>query len=96
VVGATTEQINLSQVHSHTGGDLHGDVSELMAKCVCHPSEQQRDLLAVLQIWQDLFLDVSLVPVVIHGGAGGLGEVGALEHGCWSGGGGFVVIPRLC
>jgi hypothetical protein len=26
----------------------------------------------------------------------GWGEVGALECGCWSGGGGSVVIPRLC
>jgi hypothetical protein len=34
------------------------------------PSDRQRGLLAVLQIWRDLFLDVSLVPVVIHGGAG--------------------------
>jgi hypothetical protein len=36
---------------------------------------------------------VSLVPVVIHDGVGGRGEVGALEHGCWSGGGGSIVIP---
>jgi hypothetical protein len=26
------------------------------------PSDRQRGLLAVLQIWRDLFLDVSLVP----------------------------------
>jgi hypothetical protein len=59
------------------------------------PLDQKHGLLAVLQIWRDLFLDVSLVPVVIHSGARGQGEVGALEHGCWSGGGGSVVIPRL-
>jgi hypothetical protein len=59
------------------------------------PLDRQRGLLAVLQIWQDLFVDVSLVHVVIHGGARGWGEVGALEHGCWSGGGGSIVIPRL-
>ena len=34
VVGATHGQINLPQLHSHTGGDLHGGVSELMATCV--------------------------------------------------------------
>jgi hypothetical protein len=34
-VGAASEQINLSQLHSHTGGDLHGGVSEFMATCAC-------------------------------------------------------------
>jgi hypothetical protein len=34
-VGAAPGQINLSQLHSHTGGVLHSGVSELMASCVC-------------------------------------------------------------
>ena len=33
VVGAAAGKINLPQLHSHTGGDLHGGVSELMATC---------------------------------------------------------------
>jgi hypothetical protein len=33
-------------------------------------SDQQRGLLAVHQIWRDLFLDVSLVSVIFCGGAG--------------------------
>jgi hypothetical protein len=59
------------------------------------PSDRQRGLLAVHQIWRDLFLDVSLVFVVIDGDAGGRGEVDALEQGCWSRGGGSVVISQL-
>jgi hypothetical protein len=35
-----------------------------------------------------MFLDVSLAFVIIRGGAGGRGEMDALEQGCWSGGGG--------
>lgn len=35
VVGAAPGQINLPQLHSHTGGDLHGGVSELLATCAC-------------------------------------------------------------
>jgi hypothetical protein len=58
-------------------------------------SDRQRGLLAIYQIWRDLFLDMSLASVVFCGGAGGRGEVGALERGCWSGGGGSIVIPRL-
>jgi hypothetical protein len=38
----------------------------------------QLGLLAILQIWQDLFLGVSLAY------AGGRGEVVSLERGCWS------------
>jgi hypothetical protein len=38
---------------------------------------------------------VLLAFVVICDGAGGLGEVILLERGCWYGGGGFVVLPRL-
>ena len=34
VVGATLRQINRPQLHSHTSGDLHGGVSELMATYV--------------------------------------------------------------
>jgi hypothetical protein len=59
-------------------------------------SDRQCGLLAVHQIWRELFLGVSLASIVSCGGAGGRGEVGALERGCWSGGGGSVVIPRLC
>jgi hypothetical protein len=33
VVGATSEQINLPQLYSHTDDDLHGGVSGLMTKC---------------------------------------------------------------
>jgi hypothetical protein len=35
VEGAAPRQINLLQLQSHTGGVLHGGVSELMASCVC-------------------------------------------------------------
>ena len=35
VVGAAPGRINLLQLYSHTGGVFHGDVSELMALCVC-------------------------------------------------------------
>ena len=35
VVGAALGQINLPQLHSHTGVVLHGGVSELVALCVC-------------------------------------------------------------
>jgi len=35
VVGAAPGRINLPQLHSHTGGVLHGGVSELMGSCVC-------------------------------------------------------------
>jgi hypothetical protein len=35
VVGAASGRINLPQLHSHTGGVLHGGVSELMASCDC-------------------------------------------------------------
>jgi hypothetical protein len=59
------------------------------------PLDRQRGLLTVHQIWRDLFLDVSLVFVVIHGDAGGRDEVDALEQGCCSGGGGSVVISQL-
>ena len=34
-MGAVSGRINLPQLHSHTGGALHGGVSELMASCVC-------------------------------------------------------------
>jgi hypothetical protein len=34
VVGAAPGRINLPQLHSHTGGVLHGGISELMASCV--------------------------------------------------------------
>jgi hypothetical protein len=33
--------------------------------------------------------------VVIHDGADSLGEVVLLERGCWSEGGGFVVLLQL-
>jgi hypothetical protein len=33
VVGAASGLINLHQLYSHTGDDLLGDVSELMATC---------------------------------------------------------------
>jgi hypothetical protein len=46
----------------------------------------------LLQIWQDLFLDVSVAFVVIRGDAGGRGEMDALEQGCWSGGGGSIAV----
>jgi hypothetical protein len=35
VVGTAPGRINLSRLHSHIGGLLYGDVSELMASCVC-------------------------------------------------------------
>jgi hypothetical protein len=42
-------------------------------------SGRQLGLLAVLQIWRDLFLDVSLAFVVVHDGTGDRGEVVLLE-----------------
>ena len=33
VVGAAPGRINLPQLHSHTGDDLHGGASDLMATC---------------------------------------------------------------
>jgi hypothetical protein len=33
--GSDARQINLSQLHSYIGGDLHGGVSELVATCAC-------------------------------------------------------------
>jgi hypothetical protein len=92
VVGTTYRQLNLSQLHSHIGSDLHSDISELMTTCAC-PSNQQLGLLVVHYIWRDLFLDVSLAFIVIHGGARGQGEVDALKQGGWFGGGGFIDIP---
>jgi hypothetical protein len=56
---------------------------------------RQLGLLAILLISRDLFLDVSLAFVIMYDGARGRGEVDALEQGCWSGGGGIVIIPRL-
>jgi hypothetical protein len=50
------------------------------------PSDRQLDLLAVLQIWQDLFLGMLLAY------AGGRGKVVLLERGCWSRGGGSAVL----
>ena len=35
VVGAAPRRISLPQLHSHTGGVLHGGVLELMASCAC-------------------------------------------------------------
>jgi hypothetical protein len=53
------------------------------------PSDWQLGLLAVLQIWRDLFLGVS--PTY----AGGRGEMVSLERGCWSRGGRSAVFLRL-
>jgi hypothetical protein len=82
VVGAASERIDLPHLYSHTGDDLYGGVSEVMATCTVR-------LLVVLHIWRDLFLRVSLAF------AGGRGEVVSLEQGCWSGGGGSIVFLRL-
>jgi hypothetical protein len=38
---------------------------------------------------------VSLTSTVIYDDAGGRGEVGALERGCWFGGRGSVIVARL-
>jgi hypothetical protein len=35
MVGAAPGQINMHQLHYHTGGNLHGYVSELMTTCAC-------------------------------------------------------------
>jgi hypothetical protein len=43
----------------------------------------------------DLFLDVSLSLIIIHGSIGGRGEVDALERKCWTGGDGSIVFPLL-
>jgi hypothetical protein len=50
------------------------------------PSDRRLGLFAVLQIWRDMFLGVSLAY------ADGRGKVVSLEQGCWSGGGGSVVL----
>jgi hypothetical protein len=85
-----TGKINLHELPSHTGGDLHGGISELMAT-----RDRHLGPLVILQIWLDLFLDVSLTLLVIHDNIGGRGEVDALEQGCWCGGGGSIVSPGL-
>jgi hypothetical protein len=50
------------------------------------PSDHQLGLLAILQIWRDLFLGVSLAFIIICDDAGGRGKVVSLEQRCWSGG----------
>jgi hypothetical protein len=69
-MGAAPRQINLSQLNSHIGGDLHGGVSELIVTCSVDSLDRQCCLLVVHHIQRDVFLDVSLLPVFIHGGAG--------------------------
>ena len=61
------------------------------------PSDWQLGLLAVLQIWRDQFLGVSLALVVIRDGASGRGEVGSsrasmLVRRWWI----SAVLLRLC
>jgi hypothetical protein len=51
VVGATFGQINLPQLYSHTGGDLHSGVSELWQYVLVDLSDWQPGLLTVLQMW---------------------------------------------
>jgi hypothetical protein len=92
-VGASSWQIILPQLHSHTSGDLHGGISELMAMCACRSlrsttwsSRRSLDL-------ANSVLGVSLVFVVIQCGAEGRGEVDAQERGCWFRGGGSVIFP---
>jgi hypothetical protein len=63
--------------------------------CLFDPSDRQYGLLVVHQIWQDLFLDVSLVFIVIHGGARGRGEVDTREQGCWSGAVDLSLFPNF-
>jgi hypothetical protein len=45
-----------------------------------------------------MFLVLWPTLVVFRGGdaGGAVGEVDTWEQGCWSGGGGSIVIPRLC
>jgi hypothetical protein len=46
-------------------------------------SGRQVGLLTGLQIWRDLFFDVSLVLVVVHDGAGALAELLWGQTGPW-------------
>jgi hypothetical protein len=83
-----------SQLYSHTGGNI--DI-ELMAMCASDPLDWLLGLLVVLRIWRDQFLSVSLAFAVSYGGVRCQGEVEALERGfCSEGGGGYVILPRLC
>jgi hypothetical protein len=88
VVEGASERINLHQLYSHTGDNLLGSVSELMATC-------ELGLLNVLRIRRDLFLGVSISFVVTRDECGDRSKVDLLERRCWSGDGGYVVLLRL-
>jgi hypothetical protein len=87
VVGAALGIINLPQLYSHTGGDLHVRVSELMVMCACQYFR--------LATWSsrhslDLARSVSRRFTGVRGyqrRCWGPGKVDALKRGCWSEGG---------
>jgi hypothetical protein len=76
-------RIKLPELYSHTDGDLHDDVSELMRKCACRSFKSIAwSSCRSLDLARSDPRRVSLASVVIHIGAGGRGEVDALEQGC--------------
>lgn len=57
MVGAASGRINLPQLYSHTGGDLHGGASELMAMCACRPSTVPVLMVMVMAAWNKFASD---------------------------------------
>jgi hypothetical protein len=89
VVGVAPERINLPHLYSHTGDDLHGGISEVMATCVVWSFR--------LVAWSsrrslDLARSVSWCVADL---CWWLGRVVSLERGCLSEGGESVVLPGL-
>jgi hypothetical protein len=74
-VYAAHEQINLHQIYSHTGVNLHRGNLTVVSQSygnVCLPIllDRQLGLFDVLQIWGDQFLITLPLFIVIHGSAG--------------------------
>ena len=56
-MGAAFGRINLPKLYSHTGGDLHGGSSELMAICACRPSIVVVLMIMVVVAWNKFASD---------------------------------------
>jgi hypothetical protein len=95
LLSVITGQINISQLYSHTSGDLHGSISELMAMCVCRSFRSaawsSHCLLDLARsISRCVTSNSSLSRTTL-----GPGRRGCSEQGGCSKGGGSVVIPQL-
>ena len=60
-MGAVFGRVNLPKLYSHTGGDLHGGSSELMAICACRPSIVVVFMIMVVVAWNKFASDLILV-----------------------------------